>query len=230
METKYTLDSQTKDKELIVCSLLRKFYDLGWCKGSGGGISIREAENYVWIAPSGVQKELVRTEDLYLMSLDGKVIEGPSNKELKCSECTPLFLAAYNLRNAGAVLHSHSLNTVLVTMMFEHEVVVRNLEMIKGFRGFQNTSYLTIPIIENTEYESELTENLKNAIVQYPKSYAVLVRNHGIYVWGDSWEKAKVHVECYDYLFEALIEMRKLGIDIHNHNNKTYGTKIKNRK
>ena len=42
----------------------------------------------------------------------------------------------------------------------------------------------------------------------------MLVRNHGIYVWGETWEKAKIHAECYDYLFKVVIEMQKLNINI----------------
>ena len=55
--------------------------------------------------------------------------------------------------------------------------------------GYYDT--LVVPIIENTARECQLTERLRNAMIAYPKSNAVLVRRHGIYVWGDTWEKAK---------------------------------------
>ena len=56
--------------------------------------------------------------------------------------------------------------------------------MIKGIKGHSNTEWCTIPIIDNTEYECELTDSLKFAIIAYPRSQAVLVRNHGVYVCG----------------------------------------------
>jgi len=38
----------------VICHLLRKYYDKGWFSGSGGGISIRENDDCIYIAPSGV--------------------------------------------------------------------------------------------------------------------------------------------------------------------------------
>ena len=52
--------------------------------------------------------------------------------------------------------------------------------MIKGIKGHSNTEWCSVPIIENTENERELTDSLKFAIMAYPRSQAVLVRNHGI--------------------------------------------------
>lgn len=65
---------------------------------------------------------------------------------------------------------------------------------------------------------------------EYPDTNAVLVRRHGVYVWGgkseielmispvlmhdvENWEKAKIMSECYDYLFEIAVKMKSIGID-----------------
>ena len=71
----------------------------------------------------------------------------------------------------------------------------------------------TVPIIENTARECELTDRLRQAIKDYPRSQAVLVRRHGVYVWGPTWIQAKTQAECYDYLFEAAIKMKAMGVD-----------------
>lgn len=42
---------------------------------------------------------------------------------------------------------------------------------------------------------------------RYPDTNAVLVRRHGVYVWGESWQKAKTMCECYDYLFEIAVRV-----------------------
>ena len=202
------------NKKQIICYILREFYRLGWCTGTGGGISIRESQDLVYLAPSGVHKEFVTEDDMFESNIEGEICATPKNPKLKVSECTPLFLQAYKLRDAGAVLHSHSVHAVLITKLFGTEFQCIDLEMIKGIIGYKNTEWCTIPIIENTEYETELTDRLRCAIMAYPRSYAVLVRNHGIYVWGPTWEKAKNHVECYDFLFKTVLKMFKYNLPI----------------
>ncbi|KAB2049244.1 hypothetical protein ES319_A13G163200v1 [Gossypium barbadense] len=55
--------------------------------------------------------------------------------------------------------------------------------------------------------------NILPQIEVYPKTTAVLVRHHDIYVWGDSWISAKTQAECYHYLFDAAIKLHHLGLD-----------------
>ena len=90
------------------------------------------------------------------------------------------------------------------------------LEMIKGIKGHGYYDDLEVPIIENTARESELTWSLRQAMEAFPKTYAVLVRRHGVYIWGDTWQQAKTQAECYHYLFSAVVEATKhdLRLDI----------------
>lgn len=85
--------------------------------------------------------------------------------------------------------------------------------MIKGITGYGYFDELCIPIIENTAWEHELADSLGEAIEKNPKSVAILVRRHGMYVWGKTWEEAKRHGECLHYLFEVAIQMKKLSMD-----------------
>lgn len=199
------------DSATLICDLARTFYDLGWASGTGGGICIREGDRVV-IAPSAVQKERMRPEQMFTLDLDGTVLTRPDDASLRPSECSSLFLKAINLRNAGAVVHSHSVHAVLATLLFDEEFAVSHLEMIKGIEGFGYEDRLVVPIIDNTARECDLADSLEEAILAYPRTHAVLVRRHGVYVWGSDWVRAKTHAECYDYLFRAAVEMRRLGI------------------
>ncbi|RMZ82067.1 hypothetical protein DV737_g2207, partial [Chaetothyriales sp. CBS 132003] len=212
----------------LIPRLCRQFYTLGWVTGTGGGTSIKHGD-HVFIAPSGVQKELMEPDNIFVLEWptpkyppsDRKYIRRPLN--LKPSACTPLFLTAFE-RGAGCCIHTHSQWAVLVTLIVEKlhgkdaSFEISNIEQIKGIpkgkgkgmHGFFDT--LRIPIIENTAFEEDLTGSLEEAVEKYPDTYAVLVRRHGIYVWGENVAKAKTQCESLDYLFQLAVEMHKVGL------------------
>ncbi|MFN3200580.1 MAG: methylthioribulose 1-phosphate dehydratase [Bradymonadia bacterium] len=201
-----------EDPRALIVELCQQFYHQGWVSGTGGGISIRQ-EGKVYMAPSGVQKERIDPDDIYVLDDTGNVLEGPKSDGLKLSACAPLFFNAYRIRDAGAVIHSHSINAMLATLIYEDAFRVTHLEMMKGIAGTGYHDDLAVPIIDNTAHECDLADDMAAAIEAWPASNAVLVRRHGVYVWGRDWVQAKTQAECYDYLFKAAVEMKRLGID-----------------
>lgn len=163
----------------------------------------------------------MKPEDLFCYTLEGKEISRPQDKSLRASSCTPLFFNAFNMREAGAVVHTHSQAAVLVTLINSKVFRITHQEMIKGIkRGFgaeavtlNNYDVLVVPIVDNTPQEEDLKEAMAAAMREYPGANALLVRRHGVFVWGPTWERAKAATECYDYLFEIAIKMRQLGLD-----------------
>src|SRR5438067_1483196 len=145
----------------LVCELCRHFYQLGWASGTGGGISIKEGSR-IYMAPSGVQKERLKPADVFVLDAEGGILEAPGN-DLRLSECAPLFMQAYRLRGAGAVLHSHSLNAVKATLRFKKNFKVQGMEMEKGVQGYGAFDTLEVPIIENTARERDLSHSLGRA-------------------------------------------------------------------
>jgi methylthioribulose-1-phosphate dehydratase len=157
----------------------------------------------------------MKSSDMYVLSLEAQRgslrnrVYLRSPRSYRPSQCTPLFLAAFTKRQARCCIHTHSQWAVLVTLILEtrgpgydKEFLINNIEQIKAFsRGFGltgNLGYhdtLRIPVIENTAHEEDLTEFLEEAMDKYPNASAVLVRRHGVYVWGDTVEKAKSQCE-----------------------------------
>jgi methylthioribulose-1-phosphate dehydratase len=213
----------SKEEEYVrkkICSMCRNFYRLGWVSGTGGGISIRRNQ-IVFMAPSGVQKEKIQPKDIFILDLEGNILKYPENQALKLTECAPLFFSAYELRDAGAVLHSHSSNVVLLTFLankkhpnydFIYEYHFSRLEMLKGIQRHGYLDTFVLPIIENTPKECDLTESLRIAIQEYPKSPAVAVKDHGIYVWGKNEDHAKTQAECIDYICEIEVKKHMMGL------------------
>ncbi|CUA68770.1 methylthioribulose-1-phosphate dehydratase [Rhizoctonia solani] len=198
-----------------------RLYHLGWVTGTGGGISIRQGDK-VYIAPSGVQKERIKPEHIFVLPYPRPSPETFLRKPtqpLKESACTPLFWNAFDLRGAGSCVHTHSQHAVMATLLWEGETwEVSHLEMIKGVRDAgtgKALSYLdtvVVPIIENTPFEEDLKDSMAEAMKKYPNAAGVLVRRHGVYVWGTDWEKAKTQTECLDYLFEVSVKMKLAGL------------------
>jgi methylthioribulose-1-phosphate dehydratase len=200
----------------LICALLRGFYALGWCTASGGGVSIASADrSRVYCAPSGVQKERVRPEDVFV--LDARcagVLSAPEQPGLRVSECAPLFAEVYRFHGAGAVIHSHAIEAVVISRMFGDEFRVSGFEMAKALPGCGNVDEVVVPIVENTEREVELVSAVRGAVLAYPESSAVIVRNHGVYVWGETWGKAKTTAEGLHYLFAVVERLHVAGVRV----------------
>jgi len=208
----------------LIAQLCERFYKEGWATGTGGGVSIRvggPSENRPWrvfVAPSGIQKEDMIGEDIFELDMDRKVIVAPTTPNLRQSACTPLWYVVYRNRpTARAVIHTHSISAQMATLLDPTErattLKITHLEMLKGVGNHSFDDVLEIPIIDNRPSEDLLAEQLESVIKKYPKCNAVLVRRHGLYAWGDSWEQAKTQCESFDYLFKSAIQMRSMGID-----------------
>ncbi|MCX4244906.1 methylthioribulose 1-phosphate dehydratase [Paraliomyxa miuraensis] len=214
--------AETASIPQLICELCRQFYELGWVSGTGGGISIRGDEG-IYMAPSGVQKERIAPEDVYLLDASDlgqcRVLRAPAADGLRVSECQPLFYNAYRDRGAGAVIHSHSIWAVLAARLSVPHggagvFVTEGLEMQKGLRGKGCFERVEVPIIRNTPREAELTDSMAEVMRAYPDVDAVIVAGHGVYVWGETWVQAKTQAECYDYLFRAAVEAHRLGLPL----------------
>jgi methylthioribulose 1-phosphate dehydratase / enolase-phosphatase E1 len=207
----------------LIAQLCETFYKAGWATGTGGGCSIRVLHPItqqwrVFVAPSGIQKEDMIGDDIFELNMAREVIVPPKTIGLRQSACTPLWYVVYQHRpTATCVIHTHSMTAVQATLLDPTEqstfLRITHLEMLKGVGNHAYDDYLDIPIIDNRPTEDLLADQLEHALLKYPKCNAVLVRRHGLYCWGDTWEQAKTQCESFDYLFDCVIRMKLLGID-----------------
>jgi methylthioribulose-1-phosphate dehydratase len=191
----------------LLSEMLRLFYEKGWVSGTGGGICGLEGPGRLLLAPTGVHKERVTPSDFFVVdSGGGRVVESPGDTSLRPSECGGVFRAMIRDRGAGAVMHSHSMSAVLAADMSGDTFTVRGLEMLKGIRGLSNTDTHLIPVIENTPTEPEIVGRVEEVLrdPRFTGAFAVLVRDHGAYVWGEDVWETKRHAEVYHWLFEAV--------------------------
>ncbi|KAA0058822.1 putative bifunctional methylthioribulose-1-phosphate dehydratase/enolase-phosphatase E1 1 isoform X1 [Cucumis melo var. makuwa] len=95
----------------------------------------------------GVKKRRMVREDTYMLSSGGSILHSPppkpfSHKLPNCFDSRPLFM---KMRNAGAVIHSHSKESYLVTQRNHHQGQIgsikgisSNISVKAGARGLDN--------------------------------------------------------------------------------------------
>ena len=103
----------------------------------------------------------------------------------------------YNNTNAGCVLHVHTTDNNVITNLYSDAVTLQNQEIIKALDIWEEGATINIPIIENHAHIPTLGENFRKHI--QGDSGAVLIRNHGITVWGRDSFDAKKRLEAYEF-------------------------------
>ena len=79
------------------------------------------------------------------------------------------------------------------------EIRFKGNEIIKALGYWEEDAEVTVPIIENPAHIPHLAEQF--AVHLTDDAGAVLIRNHGITVWGKTAFEAKRVLEAYEFLF-----------------------------
>ncbi len=155
----------------------RKMLKYGLTTGTWGNLSIRHNEILVAITPSGVDYETMIPEDVVIVDLTGKVIDGT----LKPSSEMPMHLAIYQARSdVQAVVHTHSpYASAFAILGKEIPVVLAEMGSVVG------GSVLVTP------YCRPGTAELGKDVVRCLRDRAgVLLGNHGVVAIGRNIEEA----------------------------------------
>ncbi|MGH9742712.1 MAG: L-ribulose-5-phosphate 4-epimerase [Candidatus Acidiferrum sp.] len=150
--------------------------------GNASGIS--RDEGLVAIKPSGVPYETMKPEDLVVVDLDGKIIEG----SLRPSSDLPTHLVLYRaFTGIGGIAHTHS-SAATAWAQAQKEIPCFGTTHADYFYG-------PVPVtkpLSPAEIRSDYEENTGHAIVKRFKKLdplhipAVLVASHAPFCWGKS--------------------------------------------
>ncbi|GDX85797.1 methylthioribulose-1-phosphate dehydratase [Methylococcaceae bacterium] len=170
----------------------------GWCPATSGNFSARLEDGTIAITVSGKHKGQLQSDDIMLVdalgnSLDGKV---PSAE-------TMLHIQLYQrFSDVNAVLHTHSLNSTLISMQGKKKITLKNYELLKVFSGITtHESRVVVPIFANSQNIAQLSENIDDYMDSNDEIYAYLIEGHGLYTWGDSIEESLRYLDALDFLF-----------------------------
>ncbi|MCP1124955.1 methylthioribulose-1-phosphate dehydratase [Bacillus sp. AFS018417] len=184
--------------------LKKELTDRNWFPATSGNISIKVSDNPLTflITASGRDKTKTTPDDFLLVDQNGTPV---LETDLRPSAETLLHTHIYNHTNAACVLHVHTTDNNVITNVYDKEVVLCNQEIIKALNIWEEGASIRIPIIENYAHIPTLGESFRNHI--YEDAGAVLIRNHGITVWGKDSFDTKKRLEAYEFLFQFHIKL-----------------------
>ena len=148
-----------------------------------GNVSgIDREKGLIVIKPSGVSYDIMKAEDMVVLDMEGKVVEG----KLKPSSDTPTHLVLYKeFPSIGGVVHTHS---TYATAWAQSGCDISNIGTTHAdyFKdAIPCTRQMTISEIQG-EYEKEtglvIVDRFKDLNPDYTPG--VLVNNHGPFSWG----------------------------------------------
>jgi methylthioribulose-1-phosphate dehydratase len=189
-----------------------RFDHRGWVLGTSGNFSAVTGRNPLRLAitPSGASKGELTSHDMLEIDDTCAVVNARAGRP---SAEARLHLEIVRARSAGAVLHTHSVwSTVLSERHAADEgLAIEGYEMLKGLEGVRTHAHREwIPILENDQDMERLACAVRDTVLSEPACHAFLLRRHGLYTWGETLPQAVRHVEIVEFLLEAVGRYRML--------------------
>ena len=186
-----------------------EFWQRGWSVGTSSNYSVvvsREPLELL-VTASGKDKGRLTRGDFVRVAANGKPT---SDGQPKSSAETLLHVVAASQPEVGAVLHTHSIWSTLLSDYFfpQGGFEITGYEMLKGLEGVGTHEHSSwIEIFENTQDIPSLAEQVRERISDPadPLQHGYLIRRHGLYTWGRDLDEARRHVEIFEFLFECIV-------------------------
>jgi len=191
-----------------------RFAGLGWMRGTSGNLSVTLERDPLLLAVtgSGLDKGELTASDFVLVDRDGERVEGRGGSGHKPSAEAGLHARVARVTGAGAVVHVHALAAVVAAHHWPDGVVLRDLEMLKGIGHLAHGETVVIPVVQNSQDMVALGDAFEQRYLHPTPDVAevpaVLVANHGIYVWGADLRQARWHAELIEWMLRFTVETR----------------------
>jgi methylthioribulose-1-phosphate dehydratase len=185
----------------------KRFYARGWVLGTSGNFSavVEKKPLRLAITASSVAKGSLTRTDILQCDERGRVV----GRRGKPSAETLLHVEVVRRRGAGAVLHTHSVWSTMLSESWagraDDTLVIEGYEMLKGLAGVASHDHREIvPILENDQNIPRLAASVGETLDRHPDAHAFLLRRHGLYTWGETLADAERHIEILEFLFEVV--------------------------
>jgi methylthioribulose-1-phosphate dehydratase len=199
-------------QQLIEAAAL--FYQKNWMVGTAGNLSARLNDNSFWITASGKNKGELTEKDFIRIALDGTILEQPTS-DIKPSAETSIHQAIYTcFPDAKACYHVHSIEANIISRFTEKNTLkLPSIEMLKGLGIWEENPHIEMPLFDNHFHVPDIAKEITQTFSSTPpKVPLLLIRNHGITVWANSFTTARNYIEIIEYIFRYMILARQLNL------------------
>ena len=189
-----------------LAGVARLCYARGWALGTSGNFSavVKRSPLTLAISASGRDKGLLEPEHIVEIDERGQVLRGSG----AASAETALHLAIVRSLGAGAVLHTHSVWSTILSDGPSGDgggLSIEGYEMLKGLNGVRTHEHREwLPVVENTQDWTAAAPLVEAKLREHPEVHGFLIRRHGLYTWGKDLGEARRQLEILEFLFEAM--------------------------
>ena len=164
-------------------------------KGTGGNLSVFDRENgYMAITPSGIDFFEITPEDIVILDLDGKIVEGTRNPSSEWE----MHLLQYKTRtDIDAVIHAHTTYATVLACLHLDLPATHYMIAVAG-KDVKCAKYATYELAVNA------TESMKDR-------KAVILANHGILAGANDLLNAFNIIEEIEYCSQIYYMAKSIG-------------------
>ena len=181
-------------------TLAGRMFSQGFIHGRAGNLSARLPHGAILATPAGLNKAEMYPDQLVVVDLDGKVLEGAPG--LRPTSELAMHLEVYRQRpDVGAVLHAHPINGIVLTLLgisMEDPYIPEALVLLGPV---PTTPYATPSSLENRDAISEVIQTHD----------AILLAHHGSLTVGADLEQAYERLETLENTAEILVKAFQIG-------------------
>lgn len=197
------------DPRTALIAIARDFHARGWMAGTSGNLSMRHDAASFWITASGGPKGRLNDGDFVRVAIADCAELERIDPQARLSAESSIHCAVYQLFvKARACLHVHTVDATLVSLRAPAtatSIALPPIEMLKGLDIWEQHPQVELALFANLLEVPHIAEAIRQRFgAQPPRVPALLIRGHGVTVWGENLQQAYNRVEVVEFLLSYL--------------------------
>ncbi len=187
---------EKEKNELIKTGQALKEYNL--IALSGGNVSSRMPDNKILVTPSGMAYDTMVADDIVVMDLDGKIIEGTRRPSV---DSIALLHVYKNMERVNAIIHTHQVYATAVGMVYDK---VPNAVTTLANACAGEVHVAPFSSAASLAMGEETVDNIGD-------SNAVILKNHGVITVGKTIKEALYAAVYLEDAVKTLFVAKSMG-------------------